>query len=108
MTLADDTERFRLAPVMHQVAEIEAFVLWSSGAVELPDELSADLIRMATGMTLAQRLGAAATPTGTSVRRRWRAPRCGRTARGGAAGQARIARVMRRSYALAYEQAGGT
>ena len=107
--LADDTERLRLAPVMHRVAEVEAFVLWSSGAVALPDELSADLTRMATGATPGERLGASgeadrdlrqAAAEGSA---RWH-----RRLVAAPVGQARIARVMCRSYALAYEQAGGT
>jgi predicted GTPase len=108
LTLADDAERLRLAPVMHQLAVTEAFMLWSSGTVSLPDELSADLIRMATGATPAERLGA----TSDAVRE------IRQTALDGSArwhgllvaaypGQARIARTMWRSYALAYEQAGG-
>jgi hypothetical protein len=107
-TLADDTERLKLAPVMHQVAETEAFVLWSSGAVPLPDELSADLIRMATGTTPAERLG-----TDSEAERDLRQAALDGSARwrgrlvAASAGQARIARVMWRSYALAYEQAGG-
>ncbi len=107
--LADDIERLRLAPVMHQVAEVEAFVLWSSGAVVLPDELSADLIRMATGVTPGERLGAS-TEADRDLRQaalegsaRWH----GRLV-AASADPARIARVMWRSYALAHEQAGGT
>jgi predicted GTPase len=107
-TLADDTERLRLSPVMHQVAETEAFVLWSFGAIWLPDELSADLIRMATGVTPGERLGVDGEAD-QDLRRaalegsaRWRGPLVAASA-----GQARIARVMWRSYALAYEQAGG-
>jgi hypothetical protein len=106
--VADDIERLRLAPVLHQVAEVEAFVLWSSGAVALPDELSADLIRMATGVTPGERLGAV-SEADPDLRQaalegsaRWHGRLVAATA-----GQARIARVMWRSYALAYEQAGG-
>jgi hypothetical protein len=106
--LADDTERLRLAPIMHQLAVTEAFMLWSSGAVPLPEILSADLIRTATGATPAERLDASSD----AVRDLRQAALEG-SARwhglliAGSPGQARIARVMWRSYALAYEQAGG-
>jgi hypothetical protein len=106
--LADDVEGLRLAPVMHQLAEIEAFMLWTTGAVLLPEILSADLIRIATGATPAARLRA----SGEDVRDLRQAALEG-SARwhglliAGSPGQARIARVMWRSYALAYERAGG-
>lgn len=107
-TLADDTERLRLAPVLHQLGEIEAFMLWTSDAVALPAELSADLVRMATGRTAAERLGASSD----AVRDLRQAALDGSARWHGlliaaSPGQARIARVMWRSYALAYEQAGG-
>lgn len=106
--LADDTERLRLAPVLHQLAETEAFMLWTSGAVALPAELSGDLIRMTTGLTPAERLGASSD----AVRELRQAALDGSARWHGlllaaSPGQARIARVMWRSYALAYEQAGG-
>jgi 50S ribosome-binding GTPase len=106
--LAEEAERFRLSPLCHQLAEAQVLALCDAGAVELPAELIGDVRRIASGRTLAERLGVssgdvlAARQAALEGNTRWR-----RQAVGAAPAVDWVARVLQRSYALAFEQAGG-
>jgi hypothetical protein len=103
--LADQSERLQLSPLLHQVAEAEALALSVAGVVQLPPELARDVRRIGSGLTLAEQLGvpgadpaslrAAALAASTRWRQALVAP---------SPAQARLAQVIRRSYALAYQQ----
>jgi predicted GTPase len=105
--LADELEELILGPVLHSVAECEALALLAAKAVSLPAELAADVRRVGTGSTLAERLGvdqatsAAIRSAAIAGSARWRAQLVG-----GSPSQARVARIMERSFAFAFEQAG--
>lgn len=100
--LADDLERLRLEPAMHMLAEAEALALCTTGAADLPDDVAEDVRRMAEGVSLAERLGIE-TADRLPARRaalegvgRWRT-----RAVAASPVEARVARIMLRSYALA-------
>lgn len=106
--LAAEAERLRLGPAGHQLAEADLLVLCAALPAELPAGLMDGVRRMAGGTTLAERLG---VPPGDEAAARRAAldggAAWGAVAVGGAPATARVARVMQRSYALAYHQAGG-
>jgi predicted GTPase len=106
--LAGHAERLRLGPAGHQLAEADLLALCAALPAELPAGLLAGVRSITAGTTLAQRLG---VPPGDAEAARqaaldgtaaWRA-----AAVGAGPAMARVARIMQRSYALAYQQAGG-
>jgi GTPase Era involved in 16S rRNA processing len=107
LALRRRVEAVRLDPVMHDLAELDALHVVLTGEVPLPQELMADAERMAAGGgDGAKRLGvAAADPqarreAALSAKGRWSAFLQSATPE-----QAKVARVMIRSYTLAFTDA---
>jgi hypothetical protein len=103
--LAEQSELLQLTPLLHQLAEAEALALLVAGVVTLPDELAADVRRIAAGLTPAEHLGVPAADPAAMRRAalagnaRWRTALVAPSP-----AQARLAQIIRRSYVLAYQQ----
>jgi hypothetical protein len=106
--LYDDLERFTLEPSAQRISEMEALYLCARGDVVLPDSMVEELRAMATGRDWSERLrvdtddpeiirGAAA-----AGETRWRLFAFGSAT----TGQIRVARVMQRSFTLAWASCG--
>ena len=104
--LRDDVERIRLDPEMHELAELSALQRLRSGVVELPAELAADVERLVGGLGPAARLGAESDDPAHLREAAARGAARWRTFSHGRADprQAHLARVMIRSYSLAFQQ----
>jgi len=103
--LADQSERLQLSPLLHRLAEAEALALSVAGVVTLPGELARDVRRIAAGLTPAEQLGLpdgdpdALRAAALAGNARWRTALIAPSP-----AQARLAQIIRRSYALAYQQ----
>ncbi|MEO6879956.1 MAG: dynamin family protein [Mycobacteriaceae bacterium] len=99
-------ERLLRLPVAHQLQVAQALTLLTSGAVTLPDDLTAEAVRMGSRTDPGERLGlpgAAGEPMATLALERagwWR----GYATSGVAPAQARVAHVVHRAYFLLWQQ----
>jgi dynamin family protein len=107
--LRDQVERLKLEPELHELAELESLQAVRSGEISLPDDLAEDLERVVTAGGLAERLGvdpedvALLRSAATQGVARWRTYQMS----GVDPRQAHLARVMIRSYTLAFQHVEG-
>jgi len=104
--LRSDVESLRLDPVMHPVAEVEAWHDCCTGRATLPPAMAEEAQRLFTPGPVARRLGlnppADSDPAGVAREgmARWRTY----LVTGAGPAEAKVARVVLRSYQLAWEQ----
>ena len=105
--LRTQVEELRIDPVMHPVAELEAWHACCTGKVHLPPDLAAELQRLVAPTSLAARMGVPEGDPGAireaakAAMSRWRSF----MVTDADPGQASVARVVLRSYQLAYAAA---
>jgi GTPase SAR1 family protein len=106
--LSDELVRLSGTELLHRLDEADALALLVAGGLTLPGDLAADIRRAATGATEAEQLGLPADASAAEVRAaavaanaRWRA-----LLLAASPDQARVGRIMLRTFAIAYEQAG--
>jgi GTP-binding protein EngB required for normal cell division len=106
--LYDNLERFSVEPSAHRISEMEALYLCARGDVVLPDSMLEELRAMATGRDWPERLRVDTddpeTIRGAAVagESRWRLFAFGSAT----TGQSRVARVMQRSFSVAWTSCG--
>jgi len=108
LELRSRVEELRIDPIMHRVAEIEAWHACCTGKVQLPQELAAEFQRLVSPLSVAARLGAAegdpvaAMQAAKDAMGRWRSFMVSEAD----PAQAHVARVALRSFQLLYGAVG--
>lgn len=106
VAVAEGIERLLRLPVAHELQVAQALIQLTSGAVRLPDDLTAEAVRMGSRTDPGERLalpGASAQEMAAVALERagwWR----GYSTSGVAPAQARIAHVVHRAYFLLWQQ----
>ncbi len=108
--LHDAIEALLAGPEAHRLRMLEALTLLSSGAVELPRDLTEEVLRVGSGTDVPTRLGmpgaSRAELAGYALRRAhwWRSF----ASLGATPAQGRIAHVVHRAYFLLWQRLGGS